>query len=144
MKFGVTLLVIVALAGCSRESVSRIPTAASPVAAPAPPDAPSASPAPATGSALLWVMVIEKSGGCIEGATIQIVRAEGAGQAIPQSTPCGAWDYDGGLLLTDLTPGVELTLRGAASGYAPREMSFLPFSMPGTYQAVFITLSKAQ
>ena len=73
-----------------------------------------------------------------------IVRAEGAGEPIPQRTPCGAWDYDGGLLLTDLTPGVELTLLGAASGYARREMSFLPFPMPGSYQAVFITLSKAQ
>ena len=126
MKFGVAVLVIVALAGCSRESVPRIPTApASPIADPAPP----APPATPTGSALLWVMVIDKSGACIDGATIQIVRAEGAGEPIPQRTPCGAWDYDGGLLLTDLTPGVELTLRGAATGYARREISFLPFPM---------------
>jgi hypothetical protein len=135
MKFSIAILVIVALAGCSRESVPTAP--ASPVAAPAPP-------APPTGSALLWVMVISETGVCIEGATIQILRAEGAGEPIPQRTPCGAWDYDGGLLLTDLTQGVELTLRGAASGYAPREMSFRPFPMPGSYKAVFITLSKAQ
>ena len=135
MKFGVAILVV-ALAGCSSESVPRIPTApASPVPAP---------PAPPTGSALLWVMVIGDSGVCIDGATIQIVRAEGAGEPIPQKTPCGAWDDDGGLLLKDLTPGVELTLLGAASGYARREMSFLPFQIPGSYRAVFITLSKAQ
>ena len=135
MKFGLAILVV-ALAGCSSESVPRIPTApASPVPAP---------PAPPTGSALLWVMVIGESGACIDGATIQIVRAEGVGEPVPQETPCGAWDYDGGLLLKDLTPGVELTLRGAASGYAPREMSFLPFPMPGSYRAVFITLSKTQ
>jgi hypothetical protein len=141
MKFGVAILVIVALAGCSREGVPGIPTApASPSADPAPP----APPAPPTGSALLWVMVIGESGACIEGATIQIVRAEGAGEPIPQRTPCGAWDYDGGLVLTDLTPGVELKLRGAANGYARAEMSFLPFPIPGSYQAVFITLSKAQ
>ena len=138
MKFGVAILVIVALAGCSSESVSRIPTAPpSPVPAPPPP-------APATDSALLWVMVINENGGCIDGATIQIVRAQGAGEPIPQRTPCGAWDYDGGLLLTDLAPGVELRLRGVAGGYAQREMSFLPFPMPGSYHAVFITLSKAQ
>jgi hypothetical protein len=138
MKFSIAILVIVALAGCSRESVPRIPTApASPGPAPAPP-------APPTGSALLWVMVISETGGCVEGATIQIVGAEGAGEPIPQRTPCGAWDYDGGLLLTDLTPGVKLTLRGAASGYTPREMNFLPFPMPGSYTAVFIELSKAQ
>ena len=89
-------------------------------------------------------MVISETGACIEGATIQIVRAEGAGEPIPQRTPCGAWDDDGGLLLTDLRPDVDLTLRGAASGYARREMSFRPFPMPGSYRAVFITLSKAQ
>ena len=138
MKFGVAILVIVALAGCSRESVPRVPTAPpSPVPAPPPP-------ARSTDSALLWVMVINENGGCIDGATIQIVRAEGEGEPIPQRTPCDAWGYDGGLLLTDLTPGVELTLRGAASGYAQREMRFLPFPMPGSYQAVFIKLSKAQ
>jgi hypothetical protein len=138
MKFGVIMLVLVAVAGCSRESVPGIPTApAAPVAAPAPP-------APPTGSALLWVMVISETGSCIEGATIQIVRAEGAGEPIPQRTPCGAWDDDGGLLLTDLRPDVDLTLRGAARGYARREMSFRPFPMPGSYRAVFITLSKAQ
>ena len=136
MKFGVAILLIVALAGCSDDSVPRTPTApAAPVAAPGPPP-------PPTGSAQLWVMVIGESGACIDGATIQIVRAAGAGEPIPQKTPCGAWDYDGGLLLTDLTPGVEVTLRGAAAGYARREMSFLPFPMTGGYQAVFIKLSE--
>ena len=78
MKFGVAILVIVALAGCSSESVSRIPTAPpSPVPAPPPP-------APSTDSALLWVMVIDASGLCIDGATIQIVGAGGAGEPIPQ------------------------------------------------------------
>jgi hypothetical protein len=141
MKFGVAILVIVALAGCSRESVPRIPTAPdSSVASPAPP----APPAPPTGSALLWVMVIDQGGGCIDGATVQIVGAQGAGEPIPQETPCGAWDYGGGLLLTDLTPGVALTLRGEATGYTRGEMSFLPFPTPGSYRAVFIKLSKAQ
>lgn len=138
MKFGVTILVIVALAGCSRESAPTAP--ASPVA-PAPP----APPAPPSGSALLWVMVMPQgSAMCLAGATVQIVGAEGAGEPIPQTTPCNVWSYDGGLLLTDLTPGVEVTLRGAASGYAPREMRFLPFRVPGSYEAVFIELSKAQ
>jgi hypothetical protein len=81
---------------------------------------------------------------CIEGATIQIVGAQGAGEAIPQETPCDYWGYYGGLLLEDLTPGVEVRLRGAATGYTPREMSFLPFPMPGSYQAVVIELSKAR
>ncbi len=141
MKFGVAILVIVVvLAGCSNEGVSPPPTAPTSPVAPAPP----APPPPTTGSALLWVMVLPAdSGQCIEGATIQIVGAEGAGKAIPQGTPCDAWGYDGGLLLEDLTLGVKVTLRGAATGYKPREMSFLP-SSPNSYQAVFIELSKAR
>src|SRR5688572_8519261 len=67
-----TLVVVVVLAGCSREGVPPTPTApTSPVAdAPAPPAPPPAT----TGSALLWVMVLPAgSGVCLEGATIQIV-----------------------------------------------------------------------
>ena len=105
------------------------------LAPPAPP-APPTSPYP-----LLWVMVIDASGGCIEGATIQIVRAGDASDPIPQSTPCSVWDVDGGLLLTDLPRDEELTLRGAAPGYAPREMRFLPVS-GGSFGAVFIELSR--
>jgi hypothetical protein len=140
MKFGVAVLVtVVALAGCSKEGIPLpTPTAPSSPDAPAPP----APPPPTTGSALLWVMVIGDSGACIEGATIQIVGAQGAGRAIPQETPCAAWDYGGGLLLKDLTPDVKVTVRGAATGYASREMSFLP-SSPQGYQAVFIELAKA-
>jgi hypothetical protein len=90
------------------------------------------------------VVVITETGGCIEGATVQIVRAEGAGEPVRQSGPCDAWNPDGGVLLTDLTPGVEVTLRGAASGYAPVEMNFLPFPVPGRYQAVSIELKKSK
>ena len=89
------------------------------------------------------MVLLADNGICVEGATIQIVGAQGAGEAIPQKTPCDAWGYDGGLLLNDLTPGVEVTLRAAATGYTPREMSFLPFSTTGQYHAVFIELSKA-
>jgi hypothetical protein len=69
MKFGVAILVIVVvLAGCSREGVPPIPAPTSPVA-PAPP-APPAPPPPTAGSALLWMMVLADSGACIEGGTI--------------------------------------------------------------------------
>ena len=86
----------------------------------------------------------DNSGVCLEGATIQIVRAQGAGEPVPQQTPCDAWGDYGGLLLDGLNPGEAVTLRGAAPGYASRETSFLPFVMPGSYHAVFITLSKPQ
>jgi hypothetical protein len=139
MKIGAGILLIGVLAGCSSESVPRTPTAPdSPVES-----APPTPPTPATGSASLWVMVIGESGACIDGATIQIVAAQGAGEPIAQRTPCDVWDPDGGLLLTALTPGVELTLRAAATGYTRAEKSFLPSPTPGSSQAVFLTLSKA-
>ena len=131
MKFGVGILVIVGLAGCSSDGVPSLPTAPASVA----------TTSPTTGSALLWVMVIEESGACVDGATIQIVGAQAAGEPVTQTTPCAMWDVDGGLLLRNLTPGVELTLRAAATGYRSRDMTFLPFPTPGPYYAVFITLS---
>src|SRR5688500_10547505 len=97
MKFGVTILVVVALAGCSRESLPSTPTApASPL--------PSPGPAPTTGSALLWVMVIGDSGACIQGATIQIVRAGGADEPIPKKPPSGPWAKTAGWPCAALPP----------------------------------------
>jgi hypothetical protein len=143
MKFGVILGLVVVLAGCSSERLPQPPTAPTPSVAPAPPPPPPPPPTPTTGTALLWAMVIVASGPCIEGATIQIVGPQGAGKAIPQQTPCDAWADDGGVLLQNLPAGIEVTLRGAAPGYVAREMRFLP-SSPDSYQAVFITLEKAQ
>ncbi len=144
MKVGAAILAIV-LAGCSGEGrVPGSPTAPTAPVAPAPP-APPAPPPSTTGSALLWVMVLPADSAiCVERATIQIVGAQGAGEAVPQETPCDYWSYYGGVLLKNLTPGVEVTLRGAAPGYTPREMSFLPFPSSGRYEAVVIELSKAR
>ena len=137
MKFGVTILVVVALVGCSRDSGPSMPTA------PAPPAV--AGPAPPTDrSALLWVMVVGEGGGCLEGATIQRISASGVDEAVQQDTPCGVWDDGGGLLLQDLAVGVELTLRGAAPGYLSREGTFLPTPRHMPYRAVFIELRKTQ
>jgi hypothetical protein len=55
-------------------------------------------------------MVVEESGVCIVGATVHVVRGQGLGQHITQSTPCDAWAYDGGAVFRDLTPGVEITV----------------------------------
>jgi uncharacterized protein (DUF39 family) len=82
-------------------------------------------------------MVIGESGGCIEGASVQVVRGQAVGQRITQETPCGYWDYGGGFIFKDLAPDVELTIQASASGYGIQEKTFLPSS-----QIVFITLAK--
>jgi hypothetical protein len=54
---------------------------------------------------------------------------------IAQATPCDYWGYGGGFEFTDLSPGVEMTLRASASGYADQELSVVP-----SEQRVVITL----
>jgi hypothetical protein len=88
-------------------------------------------------------MVIDGGGVCIEGATVLIVAGQSVGGTIVQQTPCDAWAYDGGFLLEDLTPGVEITLRASAGGWTTQEKTFLPMSR-AAYSAVFIKLSKLE
>jgi hypothetical protein len=132
MKFAVTVLAMLALVGCSREQ--RLPTAPGPPASPA-------TPTPSS-VASLWLMVIGDSGGCVVGATVQVIRGQRLGQSLTQIEPCGYWDYGGGIVLTDLTPAVELTLRASAPGYAVQENTFLPEPSSTPTRTVFITLSK--
>jgi hypothetical protein len=87
-------------------------------------------------------MVINETGACIVGATVQVVRGQGLGQSITQTTPCDAWGYDGGVIFKDLTPGVEITIRASASGYAAQERTVFPSAGP---QVAFqIQLSRIQ
>jgi hypothetical protein len=97
---------------------------------------------PARSGAFLWGMVVAESGVCIEGATATVVRGQGLGRSVQQKTPCDAWGYDGGFEFWDLTPGVEMTIRASAEGYAAREMTVFPVS-PGTwFSYVIFALSR--
>ncbi len=87
-------------------------------------------------------MVVDETGVCIAGATVQVVRGERLGATLTQTTPCDAWAYDGGFVLTDLTTGVEVTLRASAPGYAEQEKTFIPTS--GPQMAVFLTPLRIQ
>jgi len=72
-------------------------------------------------------MVVDPSGGCIPGATIQVVAGQAAGEPITQQTPCSVWDYAGGVEWHNLTAGVSMTLRATAPGYAAEELTVTPF-----------------
>jgi hypothetical protein len=72
-------------------------------------------------------MALNSSGGCIEGATFEVISGQGlVGAVITQQTPCSYWDSDGGVWFRDLAPGVAMTLRASAAGYTSVEKTLLP------------------
>ncbi len=122
MKFVLAALVVLLLAGCTGDGASSLPTA------PAPTVPPAATP---DSSTEVWGIVIGEGGGCVDDATVEVVRGQGRGRRVKQETPCGYWDYGGGFTLTDLTPGVEMTLRASAPGYRPEQQSVTPGELGG-------------
>ena len=50
-------------------------------------------------------MVIDSTGVCVVGATVEVVRGQGLGQSLTQTTPCDAWGYDGGFMFRDSGSG---------------------------------------
>ena len=132
---GLAILVIAAASGCSN-------TATGPTPAPVPANAPSPAPA-AEARGLLVGFVVERTGACVNDATVEIVGGQGVGQRVTQMTPCGVWDYGGGFVFNDLALGEALTVRATAPGYRSAERTFLPLSTSG-YRAVSIVLDTLQ
>ena len=85
-------------------------------------------------------MVIEPGGTCIEGALVEVVSGQAQGQRMMQETPCAAWDYGGGFVFKELSPGTEISLRATAPGWTTEETAFVPHF--GMQTAVFIELKK--
>ena len=136
------LIVVTMLsAACSRESIPPgIPSAPSPSTPPSPaPDPP--APAPAQPGAL-WAMVISPTGGCIDGATLQVIAGGAVVQSGTQTDDCSVWDYGGGFLFKSLTAGVDVTLRASAPGYIGKDQTATPET--SVQRAVIIELRPAQ
>lgn len=75
-------------------------------------------------------MVVEATGACIPGATVQVVAGQAAGNPVAQETPCSVWDYAGGVEYHDLAAGVPMTLRATAPGYATKDSTVTPSTGP--------------
>ena len=133
MKTALTILSALTMLGCSPEHVQRLPTT---------PELPNQPPNQPVSPVWLWGMVVEDNGVCIEGATVTVVRGQGVGQSIKQTTPCDAWAYDGGFVFRDLAPGVEMTLRASASGYTAEEKTVAPSL--GSQMAILVTLVRTK
>lgn len=113
LRTGICVIITIVVLGCD----AGVPPA------PAPPQfdttAAPTSPPPKALGAFIWAMVVTASGGCIPGATIEVLRGPVAGATVVQQTPCTVWDYDGGVWFYGLVPGEVMTLRASANGYCP-------------------------
>ncbi len=74
---------------------------------------------------------------CVVGAKVKVVRGQHAGQIATQTTPCDYWGYGGGFDFTGLTPGVAMTLRASAPGYASVEKTVRPSPGPVSQRVDF-------
>lgn len=129
MKFPVTALIALTLAGCS----PAVPS--SPTANPTTPTLDSPNPADAATNGWIWAMAVERTGACVADAAFEIVSGQSpSGDIIRQETPCSVWDYGGGIMLRNLTTGVAMTLRASAPGYNTVERSLFP-KLGGTVEA---------
>jgi hypothetical protein len=150
MGYRPLLFAVLMLVGCIDDGLSGVPangfvptTPASPLPSMPPAQAPATRidsiSARATG--WLWVMVIDRSGVCIDGAVIEIVSGQGRGFSGKPLATCDAWDWDGGYFLFGLVPGESITIRASAPGYVDGENAFFPASAEFP-QASFITLAE--
>ena len=112
VKYPVMILAVLAVYGCSDDRVEHVTTA------------PSLSGSTALVS--LWGMVIDFSGGCIEGGTVRVVAGQSVGEVITQDANCDAWAYGGGFVFKNLSPGAAMTIRASAPGYRDVEQTLDP------------------
>jgi hypothetical protein len=98
------------------------------------------SPSPPGSPTDLFGFVVDPSGTCIAGATVQVVAGQGVGRSVTQPRDCDAWGEYEPFLIKDLIPGAEMTLRAFAPGWSPAEKTVVP---SGGHTHVILTLLKA-
>lgn len=64
----------------------------------------------------LWGLVVDRSGVCIDGVTVEVVRGQRLGERITQQTPCDAWADYGGFVFGDVMAGVEFDYSRLGTG----------------------------
>jgi len=91
-------------------------------------------PEPRPGVYVRYGIVVDESGICIKDATVTIVGGQRNGEFVTQRTPCSAFDAEnessGGFVITGLSVGDVLTLRGSAPGYDSRDVTVRILGLP--------------
>ena len=133
MKRAATIIAVLALCGCAGDEPRDPGSATSRTAVITGPNGPPGFPNPPPpgtgGPGVLWGFVVDASGGCIQGATVRVVRGQALGEHRSQVGSCDAWAYGGGFKFEGLSAGDSLTLLASAPGHHDREQSFAAFSI---------------
>lgn len=111
MRYPAMLLAAATLMGCSGEGAA--PSAAKPA------DAPPLR-------TKVFGFVLGADGSCIKNASVSVVSGQGAGLTLAQDPNCYVWG-DVGFEFKDLTPGVAMTIRVSAPGYATKDTTVVPW-----------------
>lgn len=125
MRHVPTVVATVALSACVGGDAPLV----TPGGRPTPRDLPPPPPAPASrpsGEGIIWTLVVDRTGLCVEGAVTEIVAGPGTGRRAVQETPCDAWAYYGGAMFGGLAPDTAVTLRASAPRYAARDTMVVP------------------
>ena len=90
----------------------------------------------------LWAMMVDPTGMCIVGATVEWSAGRAFADHAHRLHHATPGHMTVAYLSEDLTPGVEMTLRASASGYASQEKTVVPSS--GGQMALLFTSSRIQ
>lgn len=128
MRCAPTILAILLLAACQEDARTSGVPLTTPPAGTAPDPGPHPDPATtdSTSKTWVWAMVVDETGVCLDSATVRVIAGQAVGQELAQVGSCDAWSYDGGVIFKEITPGIEMTLRATAPGYAAQEISVVP------------------
>jgi hypothetical protein len=124
MRHSAMILAAATLVGCGGEGA---PSAAQPLDAPPP-------------RTKVFGFVLGADDFCIKNAVVSVVSGQGAGQTLAQDPNCYVWG-DAGFEFKDLTPGVAITIRVSAPGYATKDTTVVPWvatPYTGPVTALFI------
>jgi hypothetical protein len=131
MKRALAVLPTVALLACSQDLAS-LPTV---------PSSTTSSPPNIIANVTLWGMGVDERGVCIPGATFRSWAAR-ALAGVRRRRPLATHGLTTGVVFTEVTPGIEMTLRASAPGYSDERRTVVPRS--GSQYAVLFTPSRIE
>jgi hypothetical protein len=80
--------------------------------------------------AVIQGMIVRDDGACIDSASVRVVQGQSLDRSAAQRTPCDVSTGKGGFVLTDLTPGLPMTIRATAPGYLSLDKTITPTIPP--------------